>query len=143
MSNVVRGALAAVLGAALLSAPVATTRAEWLDTTSVVGRHSSAAAVTLEVDCRPGLGGARISWPLVTTPTPLMYTATRHNGSGVLQTSIGADGLGQVVLTSLFDGVSVSKTYNVDVTASLPGTTWSVTKRTPVTVVVIGLLVSC
>ncbi|WP_261819877.1 hypothetical protein [Nocardioides sp. OK12] len=144
MSRLTRGVLASMAGATLMLVPsTSTTRAEWVDKAAVVGTASNATAVTLDLDCTPGLGGARISWPRVTSPTPLVYTATRHDGTGVLTPSIGSDGLGQVVLTSLFDGVSVSRTYNVDVTASLPGTSWKVTKRKTVTVVVIGLLVSC
>lgn len=126
------------VGIALL--PTATTSASWTDSEHVRAPRSTAATIAPDLACVPGVGGARIEWPGVTSPTAVTYTA-RVVGRGPLD-PVAGEKVYYLPLNSLLDSV-VSKSYVVEVTASLPSTSWTATSSVTVKTVLAGTLVSC
>ena len=133
-----------VLALAVLAAlsPQRTTRAAWVDTASVTSAVDTL-DVTPTLQCSPTGFDVTVSWSRPATPygtAPVSYTATiRRNGGGLIPLSVtvgptAADRSALVVGTITL----VDYPVLVEVTATLPGTSWTATST--MTVVVRGLL---
>lgn len=127
------------LMAAMALVPTATTLAAWTDEVTARGPASGTATITPVLTCETGLGSARVTWPAVTSPTAVTYTARVVGGSSL--TPVAGNPY-YVDLVSLL-GSLVNKTYVIEVTATLPLTSWQDTTSVTVKTILGGTVVSC
>ncbi len=134
-----RAALGLLAASALV--PTATTLAAWTDQATARGQASSSATITPVLTCEPGLASARVRWPAVTSPTSATYAARVVGGASLSPVASGSTF--HVDVTSLLGSLLSPRTYVVEVTASLPGTSWTSISTRSITSYGVGLLVSC
>lgn len=130
----------------LLLVPGRTTLAPWTDPDPPTAQ-SELVALTLDapvLGCAPDGLGAEISWTPSSNPTALSYTAELVSPSGLLNIVDNAVTITPGLLDGLLGGL-LGSALTVRVTASLPGTSWTVsTDRTVYYKLVIAVpVVSC
>ena len=82
------------------------------------------------------------TWTAASTPTALTYTAVvRETGQVLTVSSSGTQRSATVTSTLL--GSLLGSTFHIDVTATLPGTSWTATSSRTGTLVLLGLGFSC
>ncbi|MEZ0580024.1 signal peptidase I [Nocardioides sp. MH1] len=85
---------------------------------------------------------ATITWPVQTSPATMTYTATLREGNALTVTA--SAGTAQTKVTSGLLGSLLGTTVHVDITAALPGTSWTSAVRTRALVVgLAGLTLTC
>lgn len=107
------------------------------------GSVTKPAAVSCSVD-NPLFGTKSLTttWQASSTPTPLSYTAViRETGDPLTITPSGANRSATVTGTLL--GTLLGSTFHIDVTATLPGTSWIAVSTRTGTLVVLGLGFTC
>lgn len=121
-----RSGLLAVAASLVLLAPAATTRATWVDSAEASGDPIASlqlAAPTLT--CAASGLGSKVSWTPSSVPTALTYTAQLVSPSSPLTITSNAVTVTPTLLDGLLGGL-LGSTVTVRVTASLPGTSWTV-----------------
>ncbi|WP_300391287.1 hypothetical protein [uncultured Nocardioides sp.] len=120
-------AVALAAGLLVLAAPGRTTLAPWTDPTPPTATSSLAslqlAAPTLA--CTASGLGSKVTWTPSSEPTALTYTAQLVSPSSSLTITSNSVTVTPSLLDGLLGGL-LGSTVTVRVTASLPGTSWTV-----------------
>lgn len=128
----------------LLVLSTAAASAAWTDQVSVAGNASTSMSIAApSLSCVPqSLTRARIQWPVQSTGVPAAPTYTATITGGTLPAPTVAGGTAYVDVTSAVFSSLIAGTKTVTVSGSLAGWTGP-SANTNVTLVLIGLLVSC
>ncbi|MCK5927370.1 MAG: hypothetical protein KAG80_04155 [Nocardioides sp.] len=121
-----RSALLVLVGALVLLVPGATTRATWVDTAQASGDPIASLQLAAPVlGCEPSGLGSKVTWTPSSEPTALTYTAQLVSPSSSLTITSNSVTVTPSLLDGLLGGL-LGSTVTVRVTASLPGTSWTV-----------------
>lgn len=121
-----RSAFAALVGVLVLLAPGATTRATWVDSAQATGDPiASLQLAAPSLGCAASGLGSKVSWTPSAVPTALTYTAQLVSPSSPLTITSNSVTVTPSLLDGLLGGL-LGSTVTVRVTASLPGTSWTV-----------------
>lgn len=134
----------AIILACLVGLPVTAASAAWTDQLSPSTVASSSMTITApSLSCDPQtLTRVRIHWPVQSLGVPAAPTYAATITGGTLPAPTVAGGIAYVDITSSVLSSLIAGTKTVTVSGSLAGWTGP-TASTTVTLVIIGLLVSC